>query len=177
MNRRSALQNLVLFAGGVMIFPACSRETKEGQPASIELTHLDVSADQEAMMAELVETLIPTTDTAGGKAMGLHLFVLNMVDDCYESTHQEAFLQGMAQFDEMARNQTGESFAATTPEQRQKLVADLNGRKGDDVLTTFYSITKNETIKGYLNSELVMTKLRVYELVPGRYNPLFPIKA
>jgi hypothetical protein len=36
---------------------------------------------------------------------------------------------------------------------------------------------KQQTINGYMNSKYVMTNLVVWELIPGRYNGYFPVKA
>jgi hypothetical protein len=40
----------------------------------------------------------------------------------------------------------------------------------------FVKLVKNITIQGYLNSEYVMTNLRIFEFVPGRYHGCVPVK-
>ncbi|MCX2739527.1 gluconate 2-dehydrogenase subunit 3 family protein [Pontibacter anaerobius] len=172
MNRRSVVKGLLIFAGGVAVLPSCVLE--EGK-ASIPLDHLDVSEGQEKLLAEMVETILPTTDTPGAREMGLHLFALKMVDDCYSEQDRQAFMQGMAAFEGMAKKQTGDTFLDASPKQRQEIIVAVNGKNAPEEVQAFYSILKNETIKGYLNSELVMTQLRVYELVPGRYDAYYPI--
>ncbi|WP_276499491.1 gluconate 2-dehydrogenase subunit 3 family protein [Pontibacter litorisediminis] len=172
MDRRSAVKGLLILAGGVAVLPSCVLE--EGK-ASIPLDHLDVSQGQEELLAELVETILPATDTPEGREMGLHLFALKMVDDCYRQEERQAFMQGMAAFEELAKSQAGSRFGKLSPEQRQKLVAAVNAGQAPQEVLVFYKILKGETIKGYLNSELVMTRLRVYELVPGRYEAYYPI--
>ncbi|OKL42049.1 gluconate 2-dehydrogenase subunit 3 family protein [Pontibacter flavimaris] len=174
MDRRSAVKGLLIFAGSVAVLPSCVLE--EGK-ASIPLDHLDVSAGEEELLAEVVETLIPATDTPGAKAMGLHLFTLKMLDDCYSREDQQTFMTGMTAFAELAKEQTGKRFTKCSPEQRQQVVASVNTRQAPEEVLTFYNILKGETIKGYLNSELVMTTLRVYELVPGRYEAYYPVTA
>jgi len=172
MDRRSVVKGLLIFAGGVAVLPSCVLE--EGK-ASIPLDHLDVSAEQEELLAEMVETILPATDTPGAKAMGLHLFTLKMLDDCYGQEDQQAFMQGMAAFAQLAKEQAGKRFTRCNPEQRQELIAAVNAGQAPEEVLTFYRILKSETIKGYLNSELVMTTLRVYELVPGRYEAYYPV--
>jgi len=174
MDRRSVVKGLLLFAGGVAVLPSCVLE--EGK-ASIQLDHLDVSAEQEELLAEIAETILPATDTPGAKAMGLHLFTLKMLDDCYGQEEQQAFMAGMVAFDELAREQAGKRFIKCSPEPRQTLVSAVNDGQAPEEGLTFYRILKGETIKGYLNSELVMTTLRLYELVPGRYEAFYPVTA
>jgi len=40
----------------------------------------------------------------------------------------------------------------------------------------FVRLVKNLTIQGYLNSEYVMTNLRIYEFIPARYHGCVPVK-
>ncbi|RNI21781.1 gluconate 2-dehydrogenase subunit 3 family protein [Rufibacter latericius] len=174
MNRRTAVKGLLIFTGGLMLVPSCMMESSK---ASIKLKHLSVSGEEEKMLAELVETLIPTTDTAGGKALGLHKFTLKMVDDLFSPEDQKAFTEGMDAFQKHTKKQTGNTFVEATPQQRQEIIAAVNAGKAPEEVLAFYKILKDQTIRGYLNSELVMTKLRKYELVPSRYLAYYPVKA
>ncbi len=173
MNRRTAVKGLLVFTGGLMLLPSCL--TQEGK-ASVQLKHLEVSAEEEKMLGELVETIIPTTDTAGGKQLGLHKFTLKMVDDLYSPEDQKTFIEGMEAFRKLAKKQTGSSFVECSPQQRQEVIAAVNAGKAPQDVLSFYKILKDQSIIGYLNSELVMTKLRIYELVPSRYIAYHPVK-
>ena len=118
---------------------------------------------------------MPATDTPGAKELGLHLFALKMLDDCYEQKDQVAFMDGITAFEELVEKQTGKSFTGSSTEQRSAVVAALDAGSAPNEVLVFYSMLKDQVIKGYLNSEYVMTKLRVYELIPGRYNAYFPV--
>ncbi len=172
MNRRSVVKGLLLFTGGLVLLPSCLTEEKRDADVLGELT---VSEEQEKLLAEVSETIIPATDTPGARELGLHLFVLKMLEDCHELESQAAFMKGLTGFEEMAKKQAGVSFMDCSSDQRQKLLAAVNAKDAPEEVLRFYSITKNLTIQGYLNSELVMTKLRVYELIPSRYNGYFPV--
>ncbi|QCR21312.1 gluconate 2-dehydrogenase subunit 3 family protein [Pontibacter sp. SGAir0037] len=171
MRRRSVVKSLLFFTGGVMILPSCITEERK---ASVLLNNLSVSEDQEKLLAEVAETIIPQTDTPGAKQMGLHLFVLKMLDDCQEEKEQKAFMNGLKQFEELTQKQFGASFTACNPKQRQEILTKLEARNAPEDVLAFYKIMKDQTIKGYLNSKVVMTELRVYELIPARYNGYFP---
>ncbi|ALI99933.1 gluconate 2-dehydrogenase subunit 3 family protein [Rufibacter tibetensis] len=174
MNRRTAVKGLLVFTGGLVLLPSCL--TREGK-AFIPLKHLEVSAEEEKMLGEIVETLIPTTDTAGAKQLGLHKFTLKMVDDLHSPEDQKTFMDGMEAFQKMTKKQTGNSFVECSPQERQELIAAINSGKASKEVIDFYQILKKHTVTGYLNSELVMTKLRIYELVPSRYIAYYPVKA
>lgn len=150
MNRRTAVKNLFIIAGGLALLPSCLRE--EGG-ASIVLNRLKVTSAQEELLADLVEALIPETDSPGAKTLNLHLFVLKMVDDCHSPEEQKLFMEGLKKLRE---------------EEKDFVIfwENESGAKGSD----FAKIVKRRSIQGYLNSEYVMTNKLIYELVPGRYN-------
>lgn len=152
MNRRSAIKQLFVLAGGMMIATSCSTNSKS---ASIALENIDFTASDEALLAELVEAIIPKTDSPGAKELNLHLFVMKMLDDCHSPADQEAFLQGLKDASEVS----GKSAAEIT--------AYLKTRGEEDV---FLKLLKQHSIQGYLNSEYVMKNKLIYELVPGRYD-------
>ena len=163
MNRRLAIKQVLIFAGGMALLPSCLRE--EGK-LSIQLQHLDISATQEKLLAEIAELIIPKTDTPGAKDLKLHLFVLKMLDDCYDKQEQESFMKGLKSFEGLAG-----------VELKQKLIEANAGKPGLAKETgDFYAIMKSRTIGGYLNSKYVMSSLVIWELVPGRYNGYFPVK-
>ncbi|WP_257667421.1 gluconate 2-dehydrogenase subunit 3 family protein [Parapedobacter tibetensis] len=168
INRRTALRNLLIIAGGAMVLPACYRQSGS---ATVALNNLDISEADENLLAELVEALIPATDTPGGKELLLHLFVLKMVDDCHSPEDQQAFSAGLNAFAKWAPNELGSSFADADPAKKEALLQSVqDGNAPDESIGKFYGITKRRAIQGYMNSEYVMTNLVKYELVPGRYD-------
>ncbi len=138
-----------------------------------------VSPDQEALLAELVETIIPATDTPGAKDLGVHRFILSMLADCYEKPAQTRFVEGLAELDTIVKTGYGKSFVACTSAQRLEI---LKAREEAAKILPpekepFFPFLKNMTIQGYLNSEYVMRDVYKYELAPGRYNGCFPVTA
>lgn len=173
MKRRSAIKNLLIVAGGIAILPSCSNEKGK---ASIQLTNLSINADQEALLAEIAEAIIPTGDSQGAKDLNLHLFVLKMVDDCHPEEEQTLFLKGLDQLNDLSKKTSGRPFIKASAEEQQQLLAAIDTAKDyTQEVETFYKITKRRVIQGFLNSKYVMTDLKQYELVPGRYNGYSPV--
>lgn len=166
MNRRAAVRTLLYIAGGTLVLPACFRESGK---ASIDLTNFSISENDEQLLAELTETLIPATDTPGGKELLLHLFVLKMVDDCHAPEEQKQFTKGLSSFSAWSQKELGAGFTDADTDRRTELLGKI-GENADEDVKQFFSITKRRAIQGYLNSQYVMTNLVKYELVPGRYN-------
>jgi len=174
MKRRSAIKQMVIIAGGVAILPSCSGDPGK---ASIALKNLPVTADQEALLAAIAETIIPKNDMPGARDMNLHLFTLKMVDDCSDTAEQQAFMAGLDSIDQLAKQKHGNAFLQCSDTQKMELLNDIaGGRQDSKQLTTMMNITKRRVIQGFMNSKYVMTDLKQYELVPGRYNGYFPVK-
>jgi len=173
MQRRAALKNLLIIAGGTVLLPSCVQQDKK---ASIPLDHLKLSADQEALFAEIADTIIPKTDTPGAKELGVHQFVLTMVDDCYEKDDQDNFMKGLNEINDLSKKEYDSSFIKCTPQQRQQLLTRIDKQEIKGNVLGFFPLMKELTMQGYMKSQYVMSNLLVYELVPARFNGSFPVK-
>lgn len=172
MERRTALRTLFLITSGAAFLPP---SMKKANGASIDLKRLKVGADEEALLGEYVDTLIPRTDTPGALELNLHLFVLMMVDSCHSRIEQRQFSGGLRQMNGLAKNRFGQAFAACTPRQRQLVLGDMKNKgKVSGELFAFNAIAKKRTIQGYVNSEYVMTELRPRKMIPDPYDGFFP---
>lgn len=168
MKRRTFVRNLLVVAGGTAVLPTCRfRDSK----ASLLLHHISVSAEQEALLAEFTETLLPASDTPGAKDTYTHLYVLRMIDDCSEKEEQEIFLQGLQAVENETQQHFGTSFTVASPAQRSILLGKLEAGKAAAGAQAFYQLVKPLAIRGYLTSKPVMGDILHYELVPGRYLP------
>lgn len=174
MDRRVAIKNLALVLGGATLFP---KDILAGDKNLIQLKNLSISPAQEKLLAEVAETIIPKTTTPGAKDMGLHLFVLLMLNDCYGKQDQQQFTEGLKQFAAIVAKQSAKPFALWPQAQREALLLSIE-QKNDlpAELNRFYRITKDKTVQGYTQSKYFMTKKVVYELVPSRYNVNVPVK-
>jgi len=155
MNRRTAIKQFFIFAGGLTILSSCLNDGG----ASIVLNKLKLSAEDEQFLADLVDVLIPKTDTPGGKELNLHLFVIKMVDDCESSENQEKFVSGF--------NKLRKQLNLANGKETESKLANLTDKTDEK---TFFEIFKSRAIQGYLNSEYVMKNKVIYQLIPGPYN-------
>jgi hypothetical protein len=174
VTRRSALKQLLYVSAGMAILPACLQHTSR---TSLTLKNISVDGDQEKMLAELVETIIPATTTPGAKELSAHLFTLIMMDDCYKKEDQQRWLTGMKAFEQASKKLNGHTFLDSTPAQREALLTALEAAKDDkDDATFFYRGAKHLTIQAYTSSKYFLTKVNIYELVPARYHGCVPLK-
>ena len=175
MNRRVMVKQLVLATGAYLLLPAC-RENEHR--SSLTLHNMKVDGDQEALLAELSETILPKTNTPGAKDLHAHLFTLVMIDDCMNKEDQQKWMRGLKDFEKAAKTKLDKPFMESTPEQRRSFVSALDGvKKGDESdLHFFYANVKRFTVQAYTTSQYFLTNVQKYELVPGRYHGCIPIK-
>ncbi|CAA9274574.1 MAG: Gluconate 2-dehydrogenase subunit 3 family protein [uncultured Cytophagales bacterium] len=171
MQRRVALKNMAA-AVGLMSLPAWASGWSKTTVATAPTV---LSPNQEALLAEIVETIIPATDTPGAKELGIHQFVQKMVADCFDKKVQEVFARGLTNVEATARKNGAASFAALDPAGRTALLQGLEAGGGEG--KECFGLVKGLTIRGYLTSEYVMTNLTKYEMMPGRYHGCVPVAA
>jgi len=172
VNRREALKQFVFVSAGMTLIPSCMQDRSK---SSLLLKKINISSDDESMLAELSETIIPKTTTPGAKDISAHLFVLKMVDDCIKKEDQEKFLKGMKGFNDLCKATVGKGFVASSGDERKKVLTSIIAKKDEENdLNTFFKTVKRFTIQAYTSSEFFLTKVQVYELVPGRFHGCVP---
>jgi hypothetical protein len=99
-----------------------------------------------------------------------------MLNDCYEKDKQQQFVKGLKEINSISKKKFGNPFIECTTPQREDILTSIQNKKGySEDVSAFYAITKDLTIRGYMNSRYVMTNLVIYELVPGRFNGSYPV--
>ncbi len=174
MNRRSVIKNFLFVSAGVSLIPSCMHDKGK---ASFLLKNISINGDQEKMLANLTETIIPKTDTPGANDLSSHLFVMMMVDDCFKKDDRQKFQNGLVSFENLVKKRYGSSFVDCTTAQKKELLTDIEKKNNvPDDIVAFYNITKRLTIQSFVSSQYYLTKVQVYELVPGRWHGCVPVK-
>lgn len=141
---------------------------------TVRSTYPLLSPGQDGLLAEMVETIIPATDTPGAKALNISQFVQKMVTDCYPVTAQDTLRNGLDSLDGLAKTAYGKPFSEGDTAQRTALLVQLSQSTGEGQ-KGFYSLVKGLTVRGYMSSEYVMTNLTHYQFIPGHYYGCVPV--
>ena len=183
MDRRTALKNLALVIGSAALLPRCTSTNPVAHFKSFDVTN-----DQQSLVLDMAETIIPKTASPGATDLGLDKFIWLMLDDCTKKADQKAFFKGMGEFNELVKKTYNKDFVDCTKQEKLALLNTFEKKDGDKKadtkvpdryskeLHTFYGKVKGLTVFGYTESKYFMTKEIVYELVPGRYNAWYPVK-
>lgn len=142
---------------------------------SIHLTHLKISSDDEILLGEVVDTLIPATDTPGARELNIHLFVMMMVDECHGPEEQRAFAAGLSELDGYSMQLWGKTFRECDGGQRVELIEGIRQKKGvSPNLGAFSQLMRRRAIQGYRESQYVMTHLIPHQMIPEEYDGYHP---
>lgn len=175
ITRRTLIKQLMLGAGAAALLPSCVFEKKE--PAS-DGSFL-ISEDQNNLIAEIAETIIPKTTTPGAKDLKVQEFITVMATDCFDKETQEKFSKGLMAVDALSEKRFNDSFIKITPEQHKELFSDIASKKEglSAEVIEFFPLIKGLTIRGYMASEYIMTEVKPWLLVPGPSKGCIEIKA
>jgi hypothetical protein len=171
MERRTAIKTLSLSLGSLISLPAWASSWQSSRLVSDSLSTIN---DME-LLAELVETIIPTTETLGAKGLGVHQFIQTMVADCYTKKAQDNFAKNLAEIDPLSIKTFGKPFAEADTPQRLSLLKSL-AESAEKTTKDFYYALRGLTIQGYKSSEYYMTKFTDYEIAPARFYGCVPAK-
>ena len=168
MNRREAVKQITLLMGG-----ALSAQMTAGLMGQVINTgaSIPVGAEQELLLAEVADTIIPTTDTPGAKAAGVELFIIRVMRDCYQREDQEKFYAGLAKLDADSRSARGKGFSQLDAAGKIDLLKQASANN-----QAFFQLMKQLTVAGYFTSEIGATKALEYLPIPGRFEGDVPMK-
>lgn len=166
INRRQALQAAGIFLGTAISSPILA--IIEGKKTYFGKNY-QASAAEILLLAEMAETIIPTTDTPGAKAADVHQFIQKVIKDCYSLADQNKFYESINDFDKKLKS-TGKSFTSST---EQEKIAALKQLHKDD--PEFFKRLKELTVTGYFTSEIGATMALAYLPIPGKYEGCLPL--
>ena len=172
MQRRSAVKNIALTIGASIVLPVWANAWNKD---SFQNNFSKIANFQDNLLAEIVETIIPKTNTPGAKELNVQQFVPKMVMDCYDKKAQEIYKKGFDLVENNAKNSFSKSFIDCDAKQRLEVLNKMSKSENSDE-KNFVQLVKGLTIQGYLNSEYVMTNLRIFEFAPAHFYGCVPIK-
>ncbi|MEY4937747.1 MAG: hypothetical protein RIS64_4106 [Bacteroidota bacterium] len=178
MNRREAVRRVALMMGGTFFVPDFADALNNLIPSNVDFTWTKA---QEVLIAEIADTIIPTTNTPGAKAAGVDKFVLKMMADCYEKEVSAKFMVDILKTDTDAQTTFKKAFAECNTAERTQLLkvvesefSEARKQKSKDL--NYWGIMKELTMLGYFTSEIGCTQALRYEQIPSRYDGNMPYK-
>jgi hypothetical protein len=122
MDRRDAVKSVAFLIGGALsattiatLFDSCTQPGKN----SANL----FSADQEKMLAEIADIILPKTQMSpGAKEAEVGPFIAMMIKDCYPEEAQKTFVKGLEDLEESSKKEFSKSFLEIGIKDREQLL-------------------------------------------------------
>lgn len=176
MKRRTYLKRILAFGLFSYLFVVLYRLTGgggKGEPVSLE--------DKRKLIDELVETIIPATDSPGAREAQVSGFIISMIRDCSSAKQQRSFVRGLEKLDQYAVDRFGRPFVSCSEADRITILTDFENKAVFDIAILnkvyqklfgepFITKLKNLTIEGYCTSKLGATEGLRYDPVPVYYH-------
>lgn len=179
MNRREAL---LLFAGTAAL-PESLKAMGRAVHAKVRAGMLRTfTPHQNETVATIAELIIPKTDTPGARDAGVPAFIDVMLADWGDDDQRQMFTTGLANVDARSRTAFGKEFIGCTPAQQSEILQDLDYELAqlrdakNDTSKNFFGVMKWLTLTGYYTSEVGAISELHYRVVPGRYEPCYPLE-
>ena len=170
LNRRTMLLGAVLLVGGASALTRFTRNSAAGG----DVQGPALTAEQFALLEQVCEMIIPTTDTPGAIVAGVPHFIREMLEQWSSAKSRDEIIGVLANIDRLAWSRSGAAFLELPPERRLEVVSavDADGVTRQD---PGYSKFKLLVLVGYYQSEIGATQELRYELVPGAWRSCVPL--
>jgi hypothetical protein len=174
------LWRAALLLGGALSAPTiagvlagCDASTSWAAQASARA----LSPAQLELVATIAEHILPTTDTPGARAAGVHGFIDRMMAEYYSASDRARFIAGLTDADNRATRTNGKSFLKCTAAQQHAILTDLDREafSGARPPSHFFRTMKELTVVGYYTSQIGATKELRHVAVPGRFDGCAPV--
>lgn len=169
MNRRDAVKATTALLGGVMIgssgiLIACT-PTRRSEPPKI------LSHDDEALIEEIADTLLPATPASpGAKAAGVGATMNLLLTDCYKAESQERVVQGLEEFRATCAARCGGDFASLARQRREQLLREIDAEAQTNADSHYFPLIRELAHGAYFSSQIGVTQALRYVPVPGRFD-------
>ncbi|TAH19104.1 MAG: gluconate 2-dehydrogenase subunit 3 family protein [Cytophagales bacterium] len=188
MNRRDAIMRTSTLMGSAFVAPwlgsvlsGCSNTAEEKQ-AILEAFTPEVKG----LIAEIADTIIPTTGTPGAKEAKVQDFIADIVADCFNEKDRKNFFGGLTDFQNKCQEANKNPFEKCDEKQRIEFLTKMEQEGKDykeknkdnkEAPAHIFGTLKSLTLTGYFTSEIGASQALEYLHVPGKYEGCVPLKA
>lgn len=138
------------------------------------------------LIADIADTIIPRTATAGAKDLKVEEFVILMIKDCTDKKNQNAIAFGLKDIKEFALANFKKEFSTCGPSERISILTHFEDKevinsfvkkiKAKLIGGSFMALLKQYTAIGYCTSEQGATASLSYLPVPGTFEGCIPLE-
>lgn len=137
------------------------------------------------LIAELAETIIPTTDTPGAKEAKVENFIIKMILENEDFRTQNSFLLGLRNLQSYSKKRYGKIFQNCSLDDKISILNHYENKTfKNQVLkkiemrvlgVPFFYKLKSLTVVGFCTSEVGATQALAYDYIPVHYQACIPL--
>jgi hypothetical protein len=172
--RRGMIRDLLLLSAAVATMPSCLRGRKRQETSH---GNLWLGEGQTETLSALADLILPRTETPGAIDVGADDFALLMAEECFKPDQRELFKKGLDAFETAVKKSKGRSFREMDGSARTGFLEELDGGVLSEEASSFLKVYRGLVVRGYTESEHFLTRVRPYELVPGRFKGCVPLES
>jgi hypothetical protein len=179
MDRRSVLKTVSILVGGAMsggtiatIMSGCQPNTSDGYQTFI------FNNQEMNVLAEIVETILPATDTPGAKELMVHRFIDEALSKNYDETNQTKIKGTLAAINDECDKLHQKLFIDASTEERLSAISVLDKASfemKDQEEKHFFHEFKSLVLAGFFSTEVGQTQVLQHVAIPGKYEPCIPV--
>jgi hypothetical protein len=169
LNRRTMLLGAVLLVGGAAALTRLRRASKPDPARGPAF-----SADQFALLEQVTEVIIPTTDTPGAIGVGVPSFIRDLLVNWGNAQSRAEIAAVLEAIERRSWARHGSGFLELPDSQRLELMRTYD----EDSVNSHdpaYRKFKHLVLLGYYHSEIGATQELRFELVPGAWRSCLPL--
>ena len=171
MNRREILKYTAWATGAAVGAPLISAVLSgcESEPAVAEGADLQLfSTDDFALLQDLVDVILPATDSPSASEVGVPHTIDHMVGYVYDDPARQSFAEGFAALAGYLR-QAGFEKSDGSGKLEMLKALQISTDEGSEPVRKAFLDLRQQTIAYYLSTEEIGTKFLNYLPVPGTY--------
>ncbi|MDN4500972.1 gluconate 2-dehydrogenase subunit 3 family protein [Alteromonadaceae bacterium BrNp21-10] len=177
MNRRQILKYAAMVTGTAICAPlttamlsGCTDQTSIPPTAGSASAAQFFSADEFKLLTQLIDVILPKTDTPAASEVGVHLIIDNMFAKVYDPEYQSKFTTLLAELNQHLQDK---DFFSASKQQQVILLKALETVSEDQRNNAYWSYIdiKQQTVVFYLSTEEIAENHLNYLPIPGEYKP------
>ncbi len=158
MDRRSFLQRLTFFGGGVVLLGQAACKSKEPEapkakgikPQGLTTSHRTFTQAEYEVMAAACERIVPRDEDPGARDANVPEYIDRMLQSPELSEMREDFIKGLGALERRSQGKFGQGFAKVTLAQQDELLTLFKDSRPGSGEAHFYELLVVLTLEGML---------------------------
>ena len=177
MKRRELIKYTAYATGAAVCTPLLSTIlsgcSTEGVENKSDYVPAFFSQDEFSLVKELIDIILPATDSPAASEVGVHKIIDKLVSEAYRPDELEGYkLRFSAFVDYLSKS----NFSDLNSNEKKSFLNEIDQSAGEDARSGFLEL-KQQTVAFYLSTEKIAKTYLNYLPVPGEYEACITVES